>query len=136
MKGKGHGLVLYLAPELVLSLAKLQTVKELGRSYAGLLALTEGFYQLGVLSDVDYEEAKARYSVSLLQKNKKPPTLKQLREKEELKRLEQHYSRVLEQWSTLNEKTKTIHEKKAAKDAKRVNAAKLVLDLASGSEVE
>lgn len=133
---KGHGLVLYLAAELVLSLAKLQTEKRLGRSYAGLLALTEGFHELGVLSDEDYEHAKAQYSVSLVQKNKKPLTLTQIKQKEEFEELEKHYSRLLEQWATLSEKTKTFHLKKAEKDAKKAKTAKLLLDLQNPNALE
>lgn len=125
-----HGLLLYLNPVEVLALAKLQTDCELGRSFAGKLALAEGFYSLGVLSEDAYEEAKRKYSVKITEKNKKPPTLKQIKKKQELEELEAYYSRALNAWSTMKESSKQFYLKKALKDSKKVKAAKLLLDLA------
>jgi hypothetical protein len=127
---KPHGYLLYLNRPVYLAVVRLQAKLGLGRSYSVLLPLVEGLHSMGYLSDEDYEEAKAQYSVGLIEANRKPPTLNQIREKEELERLEKHYSEVLAQWSKLNEKTRLVHLKKAVKDAKRVKAAKLVLDLA------
>jgi len=131
-----HGLLLYLGPKEVIALAKLQANKELGRSFAGKLALTEGFHQHGVLSDEDYEEAKTRYTVSLIQKNKKPPTLKQIQKKQELTELENYYSRALDQWVIMKPKSKEYYLAKAKNDAKKVKAARLLLDLANPKILE
>ena len=131
-----HGLLLYLGPEEVLALAKLQTENELGRSYAGKLALVEGFHQLGVLSDQDYEAFKAKYSVKITEKNQKPPTLKQMQVKQELTELENYYSRALKQWATMKDSAKQYYLTKAEKDAKKVKNAKLLLDLANPNNPE
>lgn len=131
MRGKGHGLILYMPESFVLSLAELQFKMKLGRSWAGLLALTEGFHQLGVLSDEDYETYRARYTTSILEKNKKPPTLKQLRHKEELEELENYYSRALDQWATMKDSAKQYYLRKAEQDTKKAKNAKLLLDLAT-----
>ncbi len=136
MKGKGHGLLLYMPPLYVLALAQLQIKYRLGRSYAGLYALGKGFHEEGVLSDKDFEEAKEKYLVSLIQRNKKPPTLELLREKETLKELENYYRRALQEWSTMKETAKKYYLKKAEKDAEKVKNAKLVLELHKQEEVE
>lgn len=130
---KPHGYLLYLNRPVYLAVVKLQADLGLGRAYSAQLPLVEGLHNMGYLSDGDYEEAKAKYSVGLIEANKKPPTIKQLQRKEELERLEKHYSGVLEQWATLSEKAKLVHLKRAREDAKKVSSAKLVLDLAHPS---
>ena len=139
--GKGHGLVLYLPDELVLSLAKVQVEFCLGRSFAGLLMTTEGAHKLGVLSDEHYEKYKNRYSAKLLERPKKelkpvrevsPPTLKQIRKKTELEELEKTYSNVLEQWVSMKEESKKYYLKKVEKDLGNypdLKNAKLILEL-------
>jgi hypothetical protein len=127
---KPHGYLLYLNRAVYLAVVKLQADLGLGRSYSAMLPLVEGLHSMGYLSDEDYEEAKAQYSVGLIEANKKPPTVEQIQVKQEIERLEKHYSGVLEQWATLSEKAKLAHLKRAQKDAEKVSSAKLVLDLA------
>ena len=62
---KAHGLLLYLPSPLYLALIRLQADRGLGRSYAGLLALTEGLYRLGYLSEDAYLQFTKRYSKPL-----------------------------------------------------------------------
>ncbi|RLI44854.1 hypothetical protein DRO64_03315 [Candidatus Bathyarchaeota archaeon] len=62
---KAHGLLLYLPPSLYLALIRLQADKGLGRSFAGLLALTEGLYRLGYLEEKEYTRLRKRYSIPL-----------------------------------------------------------------------
>lgn len=57
-----HGLMLYLGPQLYSAFIRLQADKDLGRSYAGLLAFVEGLHELGYLSDKDYAVAVKRYN--------------------------------------------------------------------------
>jgi len=58
-----------------LAVVKLQADMGLGRSYSAMLPLVEGLHIMGYLSDEDYEEAKAQYSVGLLEASKKPLTI-------------------------------------------------------------
>ena len=62
---KAHGLLLYLPPSLYLALIRLQADKGLGRSFAGLLALTEGLYRLGYLEEKEYIRLYERYTTPL-----------------------------------------------------------------------
>jgi len=62
---KAHGLLLYLPSSLYLALVRLQAEKGLGRSFAGLLALTEGLYRLGYLEEEEYIRLCERYSTPL-----------------------------------------------------------------------
>ena len=61
-----HGLLLFLNPTLTLSLVKLQADRNLGRSYAGLLALAEGLYQLGYLDKANHDQVAEKYSIPLI----------------------------------------------------------------------
>jgi len=62
---KTHGLLLYLPSSLYLALVRLQADKGLGRSFAGLLALTEGLYRLGYLEEKEYTRLYERYTIPL-----------------------------------------------------------------------
>jgi len=95
---KEHGFLLYYPRVLVLANVKLQAEKELGRSYSALLASTEGYYRLGFLPEEDYLKLKAKYSTPLIQEKKKPPTLKQIKAKEEKQKLNWTLGNVVEQW--------------------------------------
>ncbi len=95
---KEHGFLLYYTRELVIANVKLQAKKELGRSYAALLATTEGYYSLGFLAEEDYLKLKEKYSTPLIQDKKKPPTLKQIKAKEEKEKLNWTLGNVVDQW--------------------------------------
>lgn len=97
---KDHGLLLFLAPELVIALAKVQIQKEIGRSYAGLYALTVGLHQLGVLSEEQFEVLEKRYSESLVQEpSEKPLSPAELLEKQKLQAKDRYFLAVLVQWN-------------------------------------
>lgn len=128
-----HGLVLYLSPELYLALVKLQADRTLGRCYAGLSALIEGFYRLGYLSKEDYEELSKRYNKPLIRK--KEPTSAQLKEHEEIERLEKHFLNVSRQWPQLSNRVRNGHVRNARLWVGKVKNANLILQLESESEV-
>lgn len=125
---KEHGLLLYLSPDLYVAFIRLQGDRGLGRSYAGLLPFTEGLYRLGYLSKGAYEEHVKKYSKGLVEKQ---PSLAELKEQEEIRRLEKHYSEVLKQWPQLSERVRAVHREKAKEWATKVKNARLVLELDS-----
>ena len=141
MRRPGHGLVLYLPDKLDLAIAKLRSNFELGRSFSGLLALTEGLYSFGALSDEDYTFFKDRYSTPLLERPVKElgpvrrdvkRTLEQIRAKTRIEELEKQYGNALNQWSIMKERSKQWFLEHATKDLKKypdLQNAKLLLDL-------
>ena len=125
-----HGLMLYLCPELQIAHVKLQAAKELGRSYAGLYAFTEGLYKLGFLEKPDYEMLCKKYSQGL--SKEQPLTMEQLQTKNEQEKMTKKFSMVLDQWSLHIDKKWRDHwirEAEAWKD--KVPNAELVLALAN-----
>ena len=128
---KEHGLMLYLSPELSIALVKLRAEKELGRSYAGLLALVEGMNHLGFLSSEDYEKLKRRYSQGLVKEQ--PLTLEQLQKKQKQEKMSKTLSMVLDQWSLHPDpKWRSYWIAIAEQWKDKVANAKLVLALANG----
>jgi hypothetical protein len=123
-----HGVLIYLDKDLYKAFIKLQADKGLGRSFAGLLPFTEGLYHLGYLSKAVYEEHVKKYSQALTDEQ---PSYADLKEKEEINRLEKHYSQVAEQWPQLSDSTKSFHKEQARQWAPKVKNAKLVLELDS-----
>jgi len=124
-----HGVMLYLDRELYTAFIRLQADKNLGRSYAGLLPLTEGLYRLGYITKAVYEEHLKKYSEGL---DKKPATQQQLEEQRALKEKEKLFSVVIEQW---HEHPSNEWRQKWIRIAERsstVPNAKLILDLAKG----
>jgi hypothetical protein len=114
-----------------LALIKLQNEKKLGRSFAGLLALTEGMYKLNCLDESDYQLHVKRYSKGLDENQKSHLTLEQIKAKNEIEEKQKVFSRVLEQWNMHPQKkwrNKWIIEANKWKD--KVVNARLVLDLA------
>ena len=73
-KSKGHGLLLFLSPELQHGHAKLMADKCLGRPYAGLLAFTEGLYHMGYISQTTYQAHCQKYGAKLYNEESKPVT--------------------------------------------------------------
>ena len=128
---KEHGLMLYLSPELTIALVKLQAERELGRSYAGLLAFVEGMNYLGLLSKEDYVRLKTRYSSGLIKE--KPLTLDELKAKRQLEEEDRLFSMVLDQWAEHPDKKwreDWITRAKQWKD--KLKSAELVVALANG----
>ena len=72
-------MILFLDAEFCHALAKLQADKCLGRSYAGLMAFTEGLFSLGYLSKESYEAHVERYSEPLYSEASKPKPKEQPR---------------------------------------------------------
>jgi len=130
-----HGLPLYLSSELNMGLVDLQHKKRLGRSYAGLLALTEGLYSLGCISQEVYEKFKIKYSDPLVQKKAESLTKEQIEREKRLKDIETQFSNVIKQWNTMTEKSRQHYIKKAKKYETVISNAKLVLALANGENV-
>jgi hypothetical protein len=125
---KQHGLMLYLGPELYVSFIKFQAAKELGRSYAGLLAFTEGLYTLGFLEQGDYERLREKYSQGLTREQ--PLTIEQLQTKSEAEKMAKKFSMVLDQWGLHKDKKWRDHWVREAEIWKdKVPNAKMVLDL-------
>jgi hypothetical protein len=132
---KEHGLLLFLPPELQLAHAKMQVDKKLGRSYAGLLALTEGFYKSGCLDKEQYDALKERYShpmlCSVVTQRTRPRTVEQVQEQNKLRKLEVDFSNVINNWTTMSTKSRMFWMTKAQEFKDRVSNAKLVLALAT-----
>lgn len=128
-----NGLLLYLSPELYLAFLKLQVDRGLGRSHAGLLFFVEGCYRLGYLSKEDYDELFQRYSKPLIKKKK--PTFAQLKEHEEIERLEKHFLDISKQWPQLSTRVKNAHVRNARQWVGKVKNANLILQLESQPEV-
>jgi hypothetical protein len=123
-----HGLMLYLCPELQIAHVKLQADKELGRSYAGLLAFTEGLHTLGYLEKADYERLREKYSQGL--EKEQPLTFEQLQKQKEIDKMAKKFSMVLDQWHMHPDskwRDYWLREAEAWKD--KVPNAKLVLAL-------
>ena len=96
---KEHGLLLFLTPELLLALAKVQVQKEVGRSYAGLLALAIGFHELGAIDDETFSVLERRYCEKLVQEPRpKPLSTAELMEKRKLEIKNRYFLSLLDQW--------------------------------------
>ncbi len=126
---KEHGVLLYLPPEVYSGFIRLQADKGLGRSYAGLLALTEGLHSFGYLSEDDYLMYIKRYSRKLTEQ-KTGLTLQQSKEKAARIKLEKQFSDVIKQWPTMRESSRKHYLEKALENKDRIPNAKLVLALA------
>lgn len=108
-----HGLPLYLSPQLYLALVKLQADRELGKSYAGLLALVEGLHALGYLSDIDYQAHVKRYSRGLTEQTEKPLTKEELERQAKIQRIEKTLTEAHQVWGTLKPEAQAYHLKTA-----------------------
>jgi hypothetical protein len=92
-----HGIMIYLSKDLYVGFIKLQADRRLGRSYAGLLPLTEGLYSLGYISKTVYEEHIKKYSQPLT--DEKPVlSLEQEKEKKFLEQKNKQFKGMVEQW--------------------------------------
>lgn len=126
-------MLLYMPGELQLALAQLQSNRRLGRSYAGLLALTEGFYASGCLDKEVYEALKERYSqklpCSIVTERAKPRTTEAAQEQTLLRKLDADLSNVIKQWSTVPTKSRLHWANKAKEFKDKLSNAQMVLDL-------
>jgi len=93
-----HGLRIYLNVPLYKGFIKLQGDKELGRSYAGLLAFTIGLYELGYLSKSNFLRLKQKYNTPL-DKEPQQLTLADTPKQNELNELNEDFGKVVAQWN-------------------------------------
>lgn len=132
---KEHGLLLFQPAELQLALAKLQVDRKLGRTYAGLLALTEGFYKLGCLDKEAYEALKERYSMklpcSIVAERIRPRTVEQVQEQTRLRKLEADFSNIISNWASMSTKSRLFWLNKAREVKGKASNADMVLALAT-----
>lgn len=127
-----HGVLIYLNPSLYMAFIKLQGDKELGRSYAGLLAFNEGMHSLKYISDKEYEANKAKYSQKIVNAEpEKPLTSQELNAKKEQDAMSRAFSGVLQQWNLPHNdprwKEKWIQKAQVWKD--KIPSANMILDL-------
>jgi hypothetical protein len=126
----GHRVLLCLGPELYTGFIRLQADRGLGRSFAGLLPFTEGLFKLGYISRECYEEHVKKYSQPLVKPKPKSP--EQLAEERKLQELEKQFAQVLEQWSTLSEKSQKHWLQRAQEYQEKLPKAKELLALGKG----
>jgi len=124
---------LFLDKTFYKAFIRLQADKSLGQSFAGLLIYTEGLHSLGYITDAEYEEHVKRYSQPLCDAPR-TPTMEGLRQQEELVSWEKRFSLAIEQWPSMNGKSRQYHLQKARELVGRVSNAKLVLSLANGEQ--
>lgn len=123
---KEHGLMLYMDAEIQVALVQLRADKHLGRSYAGLLALTEGLHTLGYLNEEQYKTHRKKYTIPIDEKPKQL-TLEESKKAEERKLLEKQFAQIIEQWDLHPDKTWREHwTRKAHEYGDLVNARKLL----------
>ena len=128
-----HGVLIYLNPSLYMAFIKLQGDKELGRSYAGLLAFNEGMHSLKYISDKEYEANKAKYSQKIVvnAEPEKPRTLEQVNVKKEHDAMARAFSGVLSQWNLTHSdphwREKWVEKARVWKD--EIPSASMILDL-------
>ena len=132
---KDYGLLLYMRSELVQAHAQLMANRQLTRSNAGLLALTEGLHELGCLDKDAYEACKELYShkmvFSLVAERHRPKTVDGVQEQTRLKKMEVDFSQVISQWSSMPTKARLFWGNKAKDFKDKVPNAAIVLELAS-----
>lgn len=121
--------MLYLAPELYHGFVKMQADRNLGRSYAALLAYVEGLYTLGYINQDVYEKYAAKYNVPLVQEESKSLTRKQIEEQKKDEEWSKRFSDAAEQWEKISEKSRQYHVAKARELIDKVPEAKRILEL-------
>jgi hypothetical protein len=129
---KEHGVMLYLDRKLYKAFIRLQADKELGRSYAGLLSFVEGLFHLGYLSKEDYEKYTQKYSQGLKEEEAKPLTMKELKEKEQVAKLEKLFQDTISKWDKNRDvqwRFKWVRYAEKYKD--KIPLAKQLLELAN-----
>ena len=105
-----HGLMLYLDKKLYSAFIRLQADRNLGRSYAGLLAFVEGMFHLGFISKEEYLEYSQKYSQKLdIEQIKEKPVSPEIQQKQK------EFVNILKQWDNAPEKSKNYYFAKAEK---------------------
>ena len=122
-----HYVRLFLDKELYVAFIKLQADKTLGRSYAGLLAFTEGLFHMGYINREVYETHVKKYSDKLV--GKKQLTLAETQEMEKNIQLARFFKAVAEQWETLSPEQRAAHLKRALAAKAKVPEAELIIQL-------
>ena len=122
-----HYVRLFLDKELYVAFIKLQADKTLGRSYAGLLAFTEGLFHMGYINREVYETHVKKYSDKLV--GKKQLTLAETQEMEKNIQLARFFKAVAEQWETLSPEQRAAHLKRALAAKAKVPEAELIVQL-------
>ena len=92
---KDHGILLYLPKDLYRGWLQLQLDKDLGRSFSGLLAITEGLYNLGYISKEVYDLNIKKYCQPLTEPAK---IAAQDQKKNALEQKEKQLRGMLESW--------------------------------------
>lgn len=129
MRSNDHYLPLLLNAKLKLALIKLQADRELGQSYAGLLALVEGLHSLNYLGDEDYLLYSKKYSRKLVEDQVVAQEMdpQAVRELESMTKL---FKGVLADWSLQHSiGWKEGWVKRANNYASRIKAAQMIVDL-------
>ena len=94
-----HIMKLCLSPELCLAVAKFQALKEIGRSYAGLLLLTKAAYQENLITKEEYEKYMYRYSRKLVpEEQPKQLTGEEQKEKQKFDEKARSFTGAANQW--------------------------------------
>jgi hypothetical protein len=136
MDFQDHCLRLYLDPELYMAHIKLQGDRGLGRSYAGLIAFTEGMYHLGFISKEVYEEHVRKYSEKLVAESK-PLTPEQVQERQTLEQKNRFFKEALAQWAIHKDpawREKILKQAEQWKD--KLESARLIADLRDKAVVQ
>jgi hypothetical protein len=132
---KDYGLLLYMRAELLQAHAQLMANRQLSRSNAGLLALTEGLHELGCLDKEQYEACKELYSrkmvFSLVAERSRPKTVEAVQEQSTISKLEAEFSSAVTNWPLMKEKARIFMLKKAEKWKDKVPSAQMLLELAA-----
>ena len=139
MPTKEHGLLLFLPPELQLGIIKLQASKEMGRSFAGLLTITEGLYNMKFISEETYQIYKKRYSHKLVDEaqTKLQSSDEFVQARREIDNMTKTFSMVLDQWALHPQpEWRSKWVEKARQYEKRIPQAKLILDLNNSGKIE
>lgn len=101
-----------------------------------MFAYSEGVHTLGYLSDADYDFHIKRYSRGLAEEREtEPQTFEQVKEKEELTKLEKMFAAVIEQWEI--PRTPEWHQAwidKATKHQDKVANARKLLEMVNPTE--
>ena len=123
MTTRGHPLRLLLSTSLEMALIRLQGKKCLGRSFAGLLALTEGLYKMECIDEDTYNYFRARYSTPLNTHFKEI-----LEENKEKSLLNDTLLEVAKQWTEHSDPDWRARWLKIASEHPELSNSKLVLE--------
>jgi hypothetical protein len=137
VKSNEHYLPLMLNAKLKMALIKLQADKELGQSYAGLLALVEGLHSLKYLNDEDYLIYQKRYSQKLVDDPQQKLMAQENHQAiQEQKNMTALFSNVLADWSLTHKRGwREDWVKRASPWANRIKAAQMIVDLGTKESV-